>query len=471
MNGGNRLGIGILPDGLYEFLKSKGHVLIKGDPGTGKTTLALELLRMLGVGGKGVYLSTRVSPSKLYVQFPWLEEIVKPEHLVSTTYAPDEIKFDDVRLGDAKYILKKILDAIEALKTPIIVFDAWDVLVKEVEVKERAKIEKIIMIILDASDACTIFVSEEPMKTSMDYLVDGIVTLSQSELNGRRIRDIELNKLRGKRISHHRLLFTLNDGRFRCFPAYKRKTVEKTRKWKLVPDSKDYFSTGSEDLDKVLGGGYPRGSYVVLEADANVPISAIGDVTYCVIRNFLSQNRGVTCFPIGGSSSRVIESHIAPYIERNRLGKYLRIYEIANGTKGQAKPYVVPLSAEADVDADYKLWIETQDELRERTGQQILKSYGLDSLESRYIEEPEKFFKAVNDDIINCIALGGLVLSVASSGLTITRRAVNMAAVHLKMVMEYGSIIIYGVKPETILNVLETDVSMDYPQIRLTPIV
>lgn len=458
------------PDDLYEYLKRKGHVLIKGDAGTGKTTLALELLRMLGVGGKGVYLSTRVSPSELYAQFPWLEEIVKPEHMVSTTYAPDETKFDDIRLGDAKYILEKVLDAREALKTPVIVFDTWDGLAKEIEEKERAKIEKTIMVILDASDASAIFVSEEPMKTTIDYLVDGIVILSQSELDGRRIRDIELNKLRGKRISHHRLLFTLNDGRFRCFPPYERKTIEKTRKWKPVPDSKDYFSTGSEDLDKILGGGYPRGSYVVLEADANVPISARGDVTYSVIRNFLSQNRGVTCFPIGGSSSGVIESYVAPYIERKRLNKYLRIYEIANGGKGQAKPHIVPLSAEADMDKDYKLWIETQDELRERTGQQLLKSYGLDTLESRYIEAPEKLFKVVGLDIINCIAMGGLVLSVGSSGLTITHRAVNMAEVHLRMVKRCGSIIIYGVKPETVLNVLETDVSMGYPKIRLTPI-
>ena len=149
----------------------------------------------------------------------------------------------------------------------------------------------------------------------------------------------------------------------------------------------------------------------------------------------------------------------------------MRVYEIATGGKGQAKPPVVPLSAEADMDEDYKLWIETQDELSERTGQQLLKSYGLDTLESRYIEAPEKLFKAVNQDIINCIALGGLVLSVGSSGLIITHRAVNMAEVHLRMVKRCGSIIIYGVKPETALNVLETDVSMGYPKIRFTPIV
>lgn len=91
---------GFVPlDSLYEFLQRRGHtLLIKGDAGTGKTTLALEVLRVFGKGGMGVYLSTRVSPEKLYTQFKWIKEMVKTEHLVSTTYAPDETKFDDMRL-------------------------------------------------------------------------------------------------------------------------------------------------------------------------------------------------------------------------------------------------------------------------------------------------------------------------------------------------------------------------------------
>lgn len=141
------------PDGLYDFLQRRGRtLLIKGDAGTGKTTLALELLRVYGAGGKGVYLSTRVSPKKLYTQFDWLKEMVKPEHLVSIAYTPDETRFDDMRLGDAKYILAKVLDAIMALKTPAIVFDTWDGIAKEMEEKERVKTEKSLIAILDSSD-------------------------------------------------------------------------------------------------------------------------------------------------------------------------------------------------------------------------------------------------------------------------------------------------------------------------------
>ncbi|RLG38087.1 MAG: hypothetical protein DRN91_03680 [Candidatus Alkanophagales archaeon] len=59
-----------MPPELVEALSSdRGFsLLIKGAPGTGKTMLALEILKEFG-DSNGVYLSTRVSPSSLYEQF------------------------------------------------------------------------------------------------------------------------------------------------------------------------------------------------------------------------------------------------------------------------------------------------------------------------------------------------------------------------------------------------------------------
>jgi KaiC/GvpD/RAD55 family RecA-like ATPase len=47
-------------------------LLLKGEPGTGKTMLAFEMLNEFG-GENAVYLSSRVSVPALYKQFPWLE--------------------------------------------------------------------------------------------------------------------------------------------------------------------------------------------------------------------------------------------------------------------------------------------------------------------------------------------------------------------------------------------------------------
>lgn len=67
---------------LFEFLKKKGHtLLIKGLPGTGKTALALNLMEALE--GRGGYISTRVDPEKLYIQYPWVKDALIPGSIIS----------------------------------------------------------------------------------------------------------------------------------------------------------------------------------------------------------------------------------------------------------------------------------------------------------------------------------------------------------------------------------------------------
>src|SRR5208282_2415453 len=58
-------------DSLEEFLRTGGNtLLIKGEAGTGKTTLALQLLKGLSGDGNGVYISARVSERKLHRHSP-----------------------------------------------------------------------------------------------------------------------------------------------------------------------------------------------------------------------------------------------------------------------------------------------------------------------------------------------------------------------------------------------------------------
>jgi Cdc6-like AAA superfamily ATPase len=65
------------------FLNPGGHsLIIKGRAGTGKTTLVLQMLEEVFTGLDNFYLSSRVSDTSLYKQFPWLLNKERNERLI-----------------------------------------------------------------------------------------------------------------------------------------------------------------------------------------------------------------------------------------------------------------------------------------------------------------------------------------------------------------------------------------------------
>src|SRR5438874_9161093 len=66
-----------VPPELEAVLRRKGYILlVKGDAGTGKTNLALELMALLHSEGDAVHISTRTYPEKLSFQHSLFSKLV-----------------------------------------------------------------------------------------------------------------------------------------------------------------------------------------------------------------------------------------------------------------------------------------------------------------------------------------------------------------------------------------------------------
>jgi KaiC/GvpD/RAD55 family RecA-like ATPase len=92
------------------------------------------------------------------------------------------------------------------------------------------------------------------------FVADGLILLKKSRREGGRyLRKLRLVKMRGTPTPETEFVFTLKDS-FKLFPPFKVKHVEKPQRFKPQPDTAQFFSTGSPDLDVMLGGGYAKGS-------------------------------------------------------------------------------------------------------------------------------------------------------------------------------------------------------------------
>src|SRR5881628_1876327 len=200
---------------MSRFLESPGNVfLIQGAPGTGKTTLALELLNeMKGtrigshtISANKVYVSTRVSSTKLRRYFPGVREVI--DSMSGKEVADSRMRREhDARRVGAANIVDRVLALKQAKQKGIIVVDSWEGAVGNATEEERRALESAIFLELDESKLSAVIVSESEDSPQLDYLVDGIVTLSLSHLEDRTVRSVVVNKLRGFRLQTQGALF------------------------------------------------------------------------------------------------------------------------------------------------------------------------------------------------------------------------------------------------------------------------
>ncbi len=450
-------------------------ILLAGNPGTGKTVFSSQFLYYGAkkYNEKGVYVSFAEGRRSLldYIRrfgmnLEELEKNGKCKILDLVTVKEEGIST----------VLEVIMEEVMTLNAKRLVIDSFSTIAQafKEQIEARVLLHTILGRIVKATGCTTILTVEIPYgeeKVGLgieEFVADGIIKLSRRREGEGIIRELEILKLRGTRIPDPVHLFTLEEG-FNILPVFNITKVREQRSWNPIKDPRGFFSTGNVDLDNVLHGGFRRGSYVILEAETNVPLSAIRLIELPLILNFLSQGRGVAIVPPGGTDSEQIHEMIQPYIPREIINSNLKIYEEIKPEKDQSKPYIALMRGGAtNLERDSAAWSKIQMELMERTRKPILIVVGYDTLESRYAEVPEKLFSEIGVHITECRAQGNLTLAIARPGLRITKRALNMVDIHLRLIERNGRIFLYGVKPRTRLYHVDCHPEIGWPYMRLT---
>lgn len=522
---------GIPEDVLLFFGTRGGHSLIvKGSAGTGKTTLALQLIEELDDIPGSYYLSIRVSDESLYSQFPWLRDKVRRSDLMKVgrgflrsfeqadeeekerirkartllrEVSEDEVRVTRVdrtelnklegrlemgqegdeiyeRVGEGEVVEDSVIfdlgsdlpemdlayDSVERNlpRKSLLIIDSIDALSERYGIHPAKLINTIQKDLVESSNTNVVYVLEGKGETKLDYLGDGVVELMDEEVDGRRLREIKVEKLRGREIVQPKYVFTLKEGRMKAFSYLAPRPKVRPRRWRPVGDIKTKASTGNEQLD-VLFGGLERGGITSIQVDVNVPKEFIDPLLIGLISNFCRKKRGVVYVPPRKATADLVREAVRPYTGDEIFDTYVRVFESSPLGSLEGSPNALQMEG-SDVETDLK-WSTIEYGLG-KAQHPFLSLMAFDTLEAVYGEDVASVMTSHFSSIQKS---NDIFVGLTSPTGKSAEAVANSSSVHLRVENVDGCILLFGEKPYTGFFNLSFEYSSGCPKAVVTHIV
>lgn len=451
-------------------------LLIKGVAGTGKTTLALEILKL---AKNPFYISTRVSPEFLYAQFPWIQEFLPPSNIYNATQAyfptiiaPQEKNFQTLNYDNVSNFIEMLMDNFQQVEEPTIVIDSWNAVTgyKNLEDNEIEKFTNLIMELVRKLNMKLIFVTEKPEISFLDYIADGVIINHDLRIEDRRVRVMELLKLRSIRINQPTYTYTLEAGRFKSFPAYKFQFPSILINPEPILDpNNDFISTGISDLDAFFEGGLKKSCFNLLEIAHSVGEGFLNFIIP-LFTNHLNLGRSIIAILPEGYSAHNTNNLLQNFVDKNQFLKQIIYFDrlSEDPKEEEIKPYIQPL--EINIQSTFKNIWEKADGLRDQNNDYILYFLALDKLGNMYQEH--EILRELSDHIAHIKGnIGDLTVAFMREGQALINNVSHMAYRHWKIRLINKAMVIYGIQPESEFQLVNNDISKGYVTLELTPLV
>jgi circadian clock protein KaiC len=239
--------------------------LIQGDPGVGKTTLALKfLLEGVRLGETGLYITlseTKEEVEMVAESHGWdlkkihlfelssVEENLKGE-TESTFFHPSEVELNRTT--------KALLDEVERVKPLRVVFDSLSEMRMLAETPLRYRRQILQLKQFFAGRKCTVLLLDDRSAGARDLQIEsiahGVLCLQRSSPDyGISRRNLQVQKIRGVKFREGNHDLIIKKGGLVIFPRLVAAEHH-------VPFKRESFPSGIKELDALLGGGLDRGT-------------------------------------------------------------------------------------------------------------------------------------------------------------------------------------------------------------------
>jgi len=426
--------------------KSGFTLIVKGSPGAGKTTFALELLKRYK--DNGLYFSTRTSIDMLYDQFPWLEDVVDRNKFYEKI--PGEVSSileDSVRFEYTNKIefIKELYDMVNLIKgTPFIVLDSWEGIIGQIGERETSALDMELLNVFKGIKANTVLVLERSVQTPLDYLVDGVIEIKDDEIEGRRIREMYINKMRGVRINQFKYLATLNNGEFNYFEEYTKdynsivQLFPKDGKTANYQDNVSLFKGRNSGLTDIIAE-YKKRSHIFLELDEEVDPFDYNLLILKIINDYIEKRGNIVLVDPKDDIIRLDEQEHP--VESIRLSE---------------------LAEEEDY---YNALIDRLKKVVKTKKEPLLIINYYDSIERILGKNSKKWVNLYLGDLNEY-----LIVDISSKNNPLRDKLANIASVHLKVKEKDGCTIIYGIIPKSGIYVIDKKIIDNTIDFDLVPI-
>lgn len=369
-----------LPNELSDFLSLPGPqtLLIRGPPGSGKSTLCLALLE--AARGERVLITNRVPAPELHREFPWLGNNGSSGIKVVDASAPDAFLVDSLKAaaGVSQMVSDSAVDRtsmeeflllppaiqeawsdIPSERPSVVIVDSWDALVEQylggprlrstLPAIDRAEVERMLLRRMSRTRAHLVLVLERREETQLDYLVNGVVVTERELTEGRLERWLRIPKLRGIRVATASYPYTVEGAKFECIEPLRQYSTIHVGRFDPEPDAVPGFLwPGSHTIAEAFGR-FPIGKTTLIESDLEVPDQIVQLVMGPAMGYVMSRGGHVVLIPSTTLSADDIWNSIARSVPYGGISETLRVIDVsgqleqnAKDTRSELLPSIIP---------------------------------------------------------------------------------------------------------------------------------